>query len=459
MDDKDKHSRTNSPMRNVARRRCRNASVSAPGRMPYGLATVVLSLVVIATSTAAQDLGPAASGTNATVPAAEWRGLDTLSGDSGDAWTRLSAMGFTFKSKITQFYQGQAAGDGDPGPKYGGKADLMMRSDLSKLGFWDGLSLTVKGELNFGQSLNASGGTLIPINTALYLPGEDGADYSDISSFFFTQQFSKNVSLTFGKMNMIDLAAPKPYMGDSGIKGFWNLTFVAPPSSVVPPYLFGAILGVKTEAANYTLMVYDPNDATNKNPLEDPFSDGVTIRGTIEFPVTLGGLPGHQSFTALYSTYPGTDFETIGSFVPGFPPGTPGLKDERYYFNYAFDQQIFQSASNPEQVLGLFGQFSLSDGNPTTIYWSALGGVSGTGFVPGRPADDLGLGVFYTALSSSLKDALPPVVNLNDEWGVEAYYDFALSPSASLGLDLQVIEPGLGDSTAVFVGMRLVSSF
>jgi porin len=419
----------------------------------------VVSSFLLALSAAAQEVGPAASGLDLTVPAEDWRGAYTLSGKSGDAPTPLSDLGFIFKSKITQFVQGQAAGDGDPGAKYGGKADLMMRADLSKLGFWDGLSLTVKGEMNFGHSLNASGGTLIPINTALYLPGEGGADYYDISSFFFTQQFGKSASLTFGKINMIDAAAPKPYMGDSGISGFWNITFVAPPSSVVPPYLFGAILGVKTEAANYTLMVYDPNDATNKNPLEDPFTDGVTVRGTVELPVTLGGLPGHQSFTALYSTNPGTDFETRGTFIPPFPPGTPDLKNRRYYFNYAFDQQIFQSALNPEKVMGLFGQISLSDGNPTTIYWSALGGISGTGMIPGRPADDLGLGVFYTALSSSLKDALPPVVGLDDEWGVEAYYDFTLTPSASLGLDLQVIEPGLGDSTAVFLGMRLVTTF
>jgi porin len=79
--------------------------------------------------------------------------------------------------------------------------------------------------------------------------------------------------------------------------------------------------------------------------------------------------------------------------------------------------------------------------------------------VPGRPADNFGLGVFYTAFSSSLKDALPPIVGLEDEWGMEAYYDFTLNPSTSLGLDLQVIEPGLGDSTAVFAGMRLVTSF
>ena len=237
MDEKNKHILTHSGMRNVARQRRRNASGTAIDRTAYGLAAVVSSFVFLATSAAAQEAGPATSSPKVTVPIEDLRAPDTV---SGDARTQFSDMGLMFKAKITQFYQGQTAGDGDPGFNYGGKADLMMRADLSKLGFWDGLSLTVKGELNFGQNLNASGGVLIPINTALYLPGEGGADYSDISSFFFTQQFGKNVSLTFGKINMIDAAAPKPYMGDSGINGFWNITFVAPPSSVVPPYLFGA---------------------------------------------------------------------------------------------------------------------------------------------------------------------------------------------------------------------------
>jgi hypothetical protein len=92
-------------------------------------------------------------------------------------------------------------------------------------------------------------------------------------------------------------------------------------------------------------MIYDPNDATNINPLDDPFTDGVTVRGSVEVPVTLGGLPGHQGITLLYSTNPGTDFEQRGTFVPPFPPGTPDLKNRRYYFSYSFDQQIYQSAT------------------------------------------------------------------------------------------------------------------
>jgi porin len=53
-------------------------------------------------------------------------------------------------SRYPQFYQGLAAGDGVRDFKYGGKADLMLNADLSKLGFWKGFSLTVHGEYNYG---------------------------------------------------------------------------------------------------------------------------------------------------------------------------------------------------------------------------------------------------------------------------------------------------------------------
>ena len=55
--------------------------------------------------------------------------------------------------------------------------------------------------------------------------------------------------------------------------------------------------------------------------------------------------------------------------------------------------------------------------------------------------------------------ALDSVTTIGNEWGTEAYYNFNLAPAVSLGLDLQVIEPGLGTSTAVFTGIRLVTRF
>jgi porin len=294
-------------------------------------------------------------------------------------------------------------------------------------------------------------------NTALYFPGIEGWDRSDLSSVYLGQRFGDSVSLVFGKMNMIDLSRARPFAGGAGIASFWNVVFVAPPSGTVPPYLFGALLSVRTETATYGLWIYDPVDATNKSGFEDPFND-VTFRGSIEFPVTIGGLSGHQGFVALYSTEKGNAPDTSdGILLPPFPP--VDIKNDRYYFAYTFDQYLYQSKENPREGIGLFGQFGISDGNPNRLYWSAHVGLGGTGLIPGRSRDNWGVGYYYAAPSTDLKDSLARIFKIRDEKGGEIFYNFTVTPWLTVGADLQVIKPSLADDTAVFSGLRTVIKF
>lgn len=390
-----------------------------------------------------------------------WGG-DTLTGDWGGRRTLLKEeYGITLAPRLTQFYQGLSAGDGDHDFEYGGKADLMLNADLSKLGFWNGFSLTVHAEYNYGESINGAGGTLVPPNTALVFPGMEGSDAFDLSSVYFTQHFSKSVSLLFGKINMMDIAARTPFKGGAGIDSFWNLTFVAPPSGLVPPYLFGALLSVRTEPATFGLWIYDPNSVINKTGFEEPFANGVTIRGSVDFPVTIGGLSGHQGFVALYSTEDGTDLEDIGdTFLPPFPPNSPDIKDGAYYFAYTFDQYLYRASENSKEGFGLFGQFGISDGNPSRLYWSALVGIGGTGLIiPGRSRDNWGIGYYYDTPSPDLKKSLSPLLTIRDEQGVEIFYNFAVTPGITMGVDLQVINPSLGEDTVIIPGLRWVTRF
>src|SRR5437867_11076764 len=80
-----------------------------------------------------------------TVPAPQpsWLERDRLTGDWGGARTWLQEHGITLAPRLTQFYQGMGAGDGDHDFEYAGKADLLLNADLSKLGLWKGLSLTI----------------------------------------------------------------------------------------------------------------------------------------------------------------------------------------------------------------------------------------------------------------------------------------------------------------------------
>ncbi|MFN8601541.1 MAG: carbohydrate porin [Candidatus Binatia bacterium] len=396
---------------------------------------------------------------DATRPAS-WVERDTLTGDWAGRRIWLKEHGITLAPRLTQFYQGLAAGDGDHDFKYGGKVDLMLNADLSKLGFWNGFSVSVHAEYNYGESINGAGGTLVPVNTALVFPGIEGAAAFDLSSVYFQQLFSDFASLLFGKINMMDIAARTPFKGGAGIDAFWNLTFVAPPSGLVPPYLFGALMSVRTEPATFGLWVYDPISVVNKTGLEEPFANGVTIRGSVEFPVIIGGLGGHQGFVALYGTESGTDLNDIGdTFLPPFPPDYPDIKNDNYYFAYTFDQYLYRVSDTSKEGFGLFGQFSISDGNPSRLYWSALAGIGGTGLIPGRSRDNWGTGYYYDAPSRDLQNSLSSVLTIRDEQGVEIFYNFAVAPWLTVGLDLQVINPSLGEDTVIVPGLRCVTRF
>ena len=244
-------------------------------------------------------------------------------------------------------------------------------------------------------------------------------------------------------------------MGGVGIDSFWNIVFTAPPSGTVPAYFFGAILTARTDAATYGLWVYDPNSSVNKAGLDHAFADGVTIRGSVSFPVSISGQSGHQGLAASYSNKPGTDLEDLDGIL--YPPvPSPGNKDDRYYFAYTIDQSIYQSKENPKEGLGLFGQFGISEGNPNPLRWMAFGGIGGTGLIPRRSRDSWGIGYYYAAPSSYLQNLPAPYPSLFHEQALEIFYNFALTPWLVLGADLQAVRPSMASDSAVFPGLRMV---
>ena len=102
-------------------------------RMRLNIAVVIMVILCMALPSQAEEAALAK-----TYSGDIWS-CSTLTGDWGRTW--LKEHGITLAPRLTQFYQGLAAGDGDHDFKYGGKADLMLNADLSKLGFWNGLSL------------------------------------------------------------------------------------------------------------------------------------------------------------------------------------------------------------------------------------------------------------------------------------------------------------------------------
>ena len=128
----------------------------------------------------------------------------TLTGDWGCARTELAKKGVTFKSTVTQIYQGNFTDgkDGDTYWRYSGSADYEMNMDFGKLGLWQGGFLKVRGMTGFRNSINSKAGSILPVNSDALFPTPDGKD-SALTDLLFMQFLSRNFGLLVGKMNTL----------------------------------------------------------------------------------------------------------------------------------------------------------------------------------------------------------------------------------------------------------------
>jgi hypothetical protein len=170
------------------------------------------------------------------------------------------------------------------------------------------------------------------------------------------------------------------------------------------------------------------------------------------------------------------------NFVPGVITGNPPTKTDNWIGELSGEQYFWEpkGASVPQAEggrkeefhvptkdfaadqpgLGFFYRFSCTpkDRSAYDIYLS--GGVGGRGAIPGRPYDRFGVGSFWLKEGSEFKDQLGGNL-LQDEVALEAFYNFAITPSLQLSFDVQwIAQPGKQSSDeAVVLGTRLNMRF
>lgn len=399
---------------------------------------------------------------SSSAPASEATPLSTRPRLLEGGWrTELRDHGVDIDAWLTQFYQGAVAGNGSRQWQYGGKGDLFVTFDGEKLGFWPGLSVAAHLELLYGDDANALGNqVLLPVNTALAFPRLGGSD-QDLS-IVVTQAFGDRVSVSFGKFNMLDALSNTPLLGGGGTDTFMNMALAAPVTGVTPPHLLGANLTIRTDPVIWTAFVYDPRDARDMDVVRNPFSEGVTGMLSATVPYRIAGRSGFFGARAIYNNKETTDLADVPGLV--LPHGSQqfiGTRKGSWFLGASFQQYLVQNPENPREGWGVFGQVGISDGNPNPVEWSAILGVGGTSFLPGRNLDRWGVGYFRYSLSSDLRDGLASIgVDLRDEQGIEAFYNVAVTPWFSVTGDLQVVRPVVSDvSTAMTAAIRTKIAF
>ncbi len=354
----------------------------------------------------------------------------------------------------TQFLGSVIDGNAEEDAKFGGKLNASLAIDGKALRLWRGFTINVGGEFVFGSSVNQSGaGTLLPPNIAMMFPASGREDY-DIA-LNFTQRFGGS-SLTFGKINMVETVERTPLISGGGLEGFQHGALATPPSELTPPWIFGALWSRPSPRAALTVGAWDVTSALNRTGLSAPFSDGIAGMTAVTVPVRLGGRPGYHGFTVMATSKRGLNLEDIGDLL--LPPESeqiPGLRRGGWFVKYGAQQFLWQDPANPARGWGLFGHIGAWDANPTPMQWSATVGVGGSPPIAARPRDRFGLGYFRSSFSRTLRDGLEPILILDDEQGMEAFYTAEVIRRLRVTGHVQLIDSAVrGVDRAVLIGLR-----
>ncbi|MFM7641454.1 MAG: carbohydrate porin [Cyanobium sp.] len=369
----------------------------------------------------------------------------TFSGDLWGARTDLASRGVNLRLFATGFYQGQWSGDegfftaeDGRGTSFlpGGRLDALIDLDTTKLGLWRGGGFHAHLELEGGRVPGFRGGALWPVNAGAILPLSTPEEL-EATSLYYSQQWG-GTSLLVGKINAIDLLANDPFFGGWGIDRFMNMAFVAPPSGVVPPVIMGGLLAQKIGEVSLSAMVFDPSDQTNNYWVNGLFEDGVNVSLSAQWNGRAWGRASNLGVTYTFSSKESVDLRNI--LLPSeLQISAPTYPDN---FSIQFGHTLFPSKVRPGKGIGLYGKVGGTRGNPNPIGWSFVGGITGEGMFANRPYDGFGIGFYYYSWSQALEDTIDPLVLLDDEKGLEIYYNFAVTPWFILTADLQVIDPG-----------------
>jgi len=303
---------------------------------------------------------------------------------------------------------------------------------------------------------------LMAVNTrqTVPLPGQN----FDLVALNFTQFLSPYAGLTIGKYATItDISGDmNAFAHGKGDTQFMNMAFNFNPvlAFTVPYSTLGAgaiVLPTKDPSeAIVSFLVLQANGTASTSGFDDISSDNLSFAGEGRIRTNFFGLTGHQDFGASYSNKKFTSIDQ--RLLPFLVTGQ--LKSKRGSWNlwYNFDQYLYEPKKGSDQGIGIFGRFGASDGNPNFMHFFYSIGIGGKGVIPNRPLDQFGLGFYYIDIKRpTIQGLLRTTKLLRDEYGFEAYYNFAITPWLLLTPDIQVVRGAQKDKIKIGLPLPLIT--
>ena len=414
---------------------------------------VVISLVV---KLEAQEAPPAAAYSG------NFSQRSTLTGDWGGLRNELAARGVTLDMSLTQAAQGIVHGGKDNGWQYGGgRGDIVLNLDTQKLGLWPGGFLNVEAEGNFipddtvRKSINGRTGSLMFVNSNQVYPTPAGDNFN-LPALNFTQFLSPYFGLTVGKYatltsNSGDMNEFAHGKGDSRFMNFaLNNNPVILPTVPYSTLGTGAIL-LPTKDPRQAIVTFFVLSSTGKastSGFDDLNDDNLTFAGEGRVRTDFLGLTGHQLLGATYSNRKFTSIDQNARFI--FDNGAFDEEKGSWNVYYNFDQYLYEPKKGSGEGIGVFGRFGASDGDPNFLHFFYGVGIGGKGVIPTRESDRYGFGFYYIDVKNpEFQGLFRDIKLLRDEYGFEAFYNFAVTPWLQMTPDIQVVRGGQKEQVTI----------
>jgi porin len=197
-----------------------------------------------------------------------------------------------------------------------------------------------------------------------------------------------------------------------------------------------------------TAMAYDPNDRT-QNSVDRLFADGVNLSLSAQWNGRLWKRSSTLGIAYILSTTQSVSLEE--SYVPSELQQRGLISPSNLTLN--FGHQVWPSSVRPGKGIGVYGRVGVTGGDPNPIQSSLAMGISGEAMWRSRPFDGFGLGVYLYNWTGGLATTLQ--TPLQQEVGLEMYYNLGLTRWLTLSPNLQVIQPATAGAPLLTVlGIR-----
>jgi len=402
------------------------------------------------------------------LPGTESRGFrdnTQLSGNWGGLRTDLARHGFFFDLYSTSAYQDITSGGLKTGSAFIQNTQLSLNVDTGRAGLWPGGVIHITLEARNGSSSpqdTFTVGSTVPQYTGLAFPGPFFVHDVLPTEYFLFQSLTPKFSVILGKVNVLT-HADQTLFGNSYKYDFASLSFNKNPMALnFYNTTSWAGIGVWTPSKWLTASggVYDPNSEANNFAAK--IFDRVNIYGLTIFSYKIGNLPGQSWAQANWTNKPKIDLTApFGQLQPSEVPqaigvlvGTPAVqalpinyKSKSWVTIGNFAQYLFVK-DHPEAVveklgsgqtvrgIGLFGRIGYAPEESNPITRDASVAMFAYGISDHRANDSFGLGIYHNGISQLLKNDIKGLTSsaaaTKNENGLEASYDFAITPAIRL---------------------------